>query len=88
MTNTTEEARATRRARHDAILAEVSQEEAEAGELDVQLRRQAAVEQIPTSALVRRLIRQAVYEYRPGRLTAAEVEDIARRLAWEELHDR
>lgn len=108
-TDTTEEAWAARRARHDAILAEVAQEEAEAaeaeiaekastldiplhlridGELDTQLRRQAAAEHIPTSALVRRLLRQAVHEYNLGGLTAADVEDIARRVAREELHNR
>jgi len=108
MTNTTEEARAARRARHEAILAEVAQEEAEAAEvkiaekastldmplhlridreLDAQLRRQAAAEQIPTSVLVRRLLRQVVHEHRPSGLTAAEVESIARRVAREELHD-
>ncbi|MGH3802423.1 MAG: ribbon-helix-helix protein, CopG family [Pseudonocardiaceae bacterium] len=57
-------------------------------ELDAQLRRRAAAEHIPTSALVRRLLRQAVHEHHPGGLTAAEVEDIARRVAREELHGR
>ncbi len=105
----TEEARTARRARHEAILAEVAQEETEAAEaemvekastldmplhlridreLDEQLRRRAAAEHIPTSALVRRLLRRAVHEHRPGGLTAAEVEDIARRVAREELHRR
>ncbi len=109
MTDTTEEARTARRARHEAILAEVAQEEAEAAEteiaekasaldmplhlridreLDAQLRRRAAAEHIPTSALVRRLLRQAVHEHHPGGLTAVEVEDIARRVAREELHGR
>jgi hypothetical protein len=104
MTDTTDEARATRRARHEAILAEVAQEEAEIAEkastldtplhlridreLDAQLRRRAAAEHIPTSALVRRLLRQAVQEHHAGGLTAAEVEDIARRVAREELHGR
>lgn len=108
MTDTTEKSRIARRARHEAILAEVAQEEAEAAEadiaekssaldmplhlridreLDAQLRQRAAAEHIPTSALVRRLLRQAVHERRPGGLTAAEVEDIARRVAREELHD-
>ena len=54
-------------------------------ELDAQLRRQAAAAQVPTSALVRRLLRQAVNEHADG-LTAAEVEAIARRVAREELH--
>ncbi len=109
MTDTTEESRTARRARHEAILAEVAQEEAEAveaeiaekastldmplhlridRELDEQLRRRAAAEHIPTSALVRRLLRQAVQEHRPAGLTAVEVEDIARRVAREELHRR
>jgi len=109
MTDITEKARAARRARHEAILAEVAQEEAEAAEadiaekagtldiplhlridqeLDAQLRQRAAAEHIPTSALVRRLLWQAVHDRRPGELTAVEVEDIARRVVREELHDR
>lgn len=109
MTNTTDEARAARRARHEAILAEVAQEEAEAAEtdiaekastldmplhlridreLDAQLRRRAAAEHIPTSALVRRLLRQAVQEHHHSGLTMAEVEDVARRVVREELHGR
>lgn len=54
-------------------------------ELDVELRRRAADEHIPTSALVRRLLRQAVGDSQPESLTAAEVEEIARRVAREEL---
>ncbi|MGH3812457.1 MAG: ribbon-helix-helix protein, CopG family [Pseudonocardiaceae bacterium] len=109
MTDTTEEAQTARRARHEAILAEVAQEEAEVAEaeiaeqastlnvplhlridreLDEQLRRRAAAEHIPTSALVRRLLRRAVHEDRPAGLTAVEVEDIARRVAREELRHR
>jgi predicted HicB family RNase H-like nuclease len=109
MTDTTEEARTARLARHEAILSEVAQEEAEAveaeiaekastldtplhlridKELDEQLRRQAAAEHIPTSAFVRRLLRRAVHEQRSAGLTAVEVEDIARRVAREELHRR
>ena len=106
MTDITEEARAARRARHEAILAEVAQEEAEAEiaekastldiplhlridrELDEQLRRRAAAEHIPISALVRRLLRRAVHEHSLAGLTAVEVEDIARRVAREELHRR
>ena len=109
MTDTTEEARTARRARHEAIFVEVAQEEAEAAEteiaekastldiplhlridreLDAQLRRRAAAEHIPTSALVRRLLRQAVQEHHPGALTTAEVEDIACRVTREELHGR
>jgi predicted HicB family RNase H-like nuclease len=55
-------------------------------DLDQHLRRRAAAEQIPTSALVRRLLRQAVHEQGPTTLTAAEVEKIARQVAREELH--
>ncbi len=47
-------------------------------ELDAQLRRQAAEAQLPTSALVRRLLRQAVQQPRE-QLTTADVESIARR---------
>jgi hypothetical protein len=106
MTDTSEQARAARRSRHEAIRAEVAAEEAEAveaeiaeraasldvplhlridRELDAQLRRRAAVEHIPTSALVRRLLRHAVQEQSPAGLTADEVEDIARRVTREEL---
>jgi predicted HicB family RNase H-like nuclease len=107
MTETTDDGvRDARRARHDAIRAEVAQEEAKAAEaevteraaalevplhlridreLDAQLRRQAAEAHVPTSALVRRLLRQAVQEPRE-QLTAADVESIARRVAREELH--
>lgn len=109
MTDTTEEARDARRARHETIRAEVAQEEAEAAEaeiaekasaldmplhlridreLDSQLRRRAVAEHIPTSALVRRLLRQAMHEQRAGGLTVAEVEDVARRVAREELRGR
>jgi ribbon-helix-helix CopG family protein len=109
MTDTTEEARTARRAWHEAILAEVAQEEAEAAEgeiaekastldiplhlridreLDEQLRQRTAAEHIPTSALVRRLLRRAVHKDLPAGLTAVEVEDIARRVAREELHRR
>ena len=55
-------------------------------ELDAQLRSRAVAEQIPTSALVRRLLRQAVHEQRSGELTVAEVEEIARRVFREEAH--
>ena len=54
-------------------------------ELDAQLRRQAAEAHVPTSALVRRLLRQAVQAPRE-QLTEADVENIARRVAREELH--
>jgi hypothetical protein len=54
-------------------------------ELDAQLRRRVAEAHVPTSALVRRLLRQAVQEPRE-QLTTADVESIARRVAREELH--
>lgn len=53
-------------------------------ELDARLRRQAAEAHVPTSALVRRLLRQAV-QTPPAQLTEADVEGIARRVAREEL---
>jgi len=105
MTETTASARAARRARHEAIRAEVAAEEAEADEaeaveksntldvpmhlridsgLDEQLRQRASGEGIPTSALVRRLLRQAM-QPGPAVLSQADVEDIARRVAREEL---
>lgn len=105
MTDTDDRTRSARRARHEAVSAEVSQEEAEAAEaevaekaslldvplhlridreLDTELRRQAAAAQVPTSALVRRLLREAVNEHRPG-LTTADVEEIARRIARQEI---
>jgi hypothetical protein len=94
-----------RRARHEAIRAEIAVEEAEAAEaeaaenaaaldvalhlridreLEQRLRRQAREEQIPTSALVRRLLRQALTREAPA-LSAADVEAIARRVARDEL---
>lgn len=105
MTTPASQDRERRRARHEAIRAEVAQEEAEAAEaeiaekalaldvplhlridreLDAELRRQAADAHVPTSALVRRLLREAVQERRQA-VTVAEVEDIARRIAREEL---
>ncbi|MCA1676736.1 MAG: hypothetical protein LC799_32705, partial [Actinobacteria bacterium] len=80
MTDTTDTEQVARRARHEAIRAEIASEEAEATEaeavekssaldvpmhlridreLDQQLRQRASDEHIPTSALVRRLLRQA-----------------------------
>ncbi|MGI8311263.1 hypothetical protein [Saccharopolyspora hattusasensis] len=53
--------------------------------LDAELRRRAAAEHIPTSALVRRLLTQAVHRHDSGGLTSAEVEEIARRVTREEL---
>ncbi|MCA1676459.1 MAG: hypothetical protein LC799_31235, partial [Actinobacteria bacterium] len=81
MTDTTDTEQVARRARHEAIRAEIAVEEAEAAEaeavektsaldvpmhlridreLDQQLRQRASDEHIPTSALVRRLLRQAI----------------------------
>jgi len=57
-------------------------------DLDSQLRRQATAEQIPTSALVRRLLIRAVAKHRTGGLTAADVEQIARRVLHEEFTTR
>jgi hypothetical protein len=51
--------------------------------LDAELRKRAAAEQIPTSALVRRLLNQAVHDYRSGGLSEADVEEIARRVVSE-----
>ncbi|WP_067480908.1 hypothetical protein [Nocardia amamiensis] len=103
----TDPAKAARRARHDAIRAQVADEETEAAEaeaaenaatldvslhlrishtLEAELRRRAAAEHIPTSALVRKLLTQAVRQQDPGGLTAADVEEIARRVTREELH--
>lgn len=102
----TDSAKAARRARHEAIRAQVADEEIEAIEaevaenaaaldvslhlrisrsLDTELRRQAAVEHISPSALVRRLLSQAVHRHDSAGLTPAEVEEIARRVAREEL---
>ena len=108
MTETTDTARADRRARHEAIRTEVAAEEAEAAEseaaekantldvpmhlridrdLDERLRQRATGEGIPTSALVRRLLRQAMQQS-PAVLSHADIEDIARRVAREELQSR
>ena len=51
--------------------------------LDEQLKRQAAAAQIPTSALVRRLLRQAVQDSGASVLTVEQVEAIARRVVAE-----
>ena len=103
----TDPAKADRRARHDAIRAEILDEETEAAEaeaaenaatldvslhlrisqsLDAELRRRAVAEQIPTSALVRRLLTQAVHRRDTAGLTVTEVEEIARRITRDELH--
>lgn len=87
MTETTDSARAARRGRHDEILADVEADERANNldvplhlridkELDAQLRQRAASEHIPTSALVRRLLRQALHERQPGALSAAAVEPL------------
>jgi hypothetical protein len=52
-------------------------------ELDSELRRRAAAEQIPTSALVRRLLYSAVHGPKAPVLTVEQVEQIARRVAQE-----
>jgi Ribbon-helix-helix protein, copG family len=57
-------------------------------ELDGQLRRRAAAEQIPTSALVRRLLSQAVHDRGAPVLTVEQVEQIARRVVHESAADR
>lgn len=56
-------------------------------ELDGRLRRRAAAEQIPTSALVRRLLTQAMDDHGAPVLTVAQVEEIARRVAQESVSD-
>lgn len=53
-------------------------------DLDAELRRLAAAEQVPTSALVRRLLTQAIHQHRPGGLTEEDVERIARRVVIEQ----
>lgn len=53
--------------------------------LDAELRRRAAAEHIPPSALVRRLLTQAVRQRDTSGLTAVDVEEIARRVTREEL---
>lgn len=57
-------------------------------ELDSQLRRRAAAEQIPTSALVRRLLGQAVHDRGAPVLTVEQVEQIARRVVQESTASR
>jgi len=53
--------------------------------LDVELRERAAAEHIPTSALVRRLLTQVVYQRGTHVPTTTEIEEIARRITREEL---
>ena len=53
--------------------------------LDAQLRRRAAAEQIPTSALVRRLLTRSVQRDTAPVLTVEQVEAIARRVASESV---
>ena len=52
-------------------------------DLDARLRLRAAAEQIPTSALVRRLLRRAVDDPTASALTVQQVEAIARRVVAE-----
>ncbi|HVX45824.1 MAG TPA: hypothetical protein VHC49_18185 [Mycobacteriales bacterium] len=54
--------------------------------LDAELRQRADSEQIPMSALVRRLLTQAVHEHPAGGLSEAEVEQIARRVVTEHVN--
>ncbi|MDQ2849423.1 MAG: ribbon-helix-helix protein, CopG family [Actinomycetota bacterium] len=49
-------------------------------ELDTQLRHEAAAAQIPVSALVRRLLREAITHPETQPLTIEQVEQIARRV--------
>lgn len=56
-------------------------------ELDAQLRQRATAEHIPTSALVRRLLRSALQQPSSA-LSTAGVEDIARRVVREEMQRR
>ena len=85
----------TGQARRDAIRAEYAVEEAEAeavkneqtvmsvrvpASLAEALKDKAAAEHIPTSALIRRLLIQAVQQPPAGGLTVEQVEEIARRV--------
>lgn len=56
-------------------------------DLDERLRQRAGDEGVPTSALVRRLLRQALGQG-PASLTRVEIEEIARRVAREELQNQ
>lgn len=49
-------------------------------ELDIQLKRRAAAEHVSPSALVRRILRQALHGAQEPILTAEQVEKIARRV--------
>ncbi len=53
--------------------------------LDAQLRQRAAAEQIPTSALVRRLLTRSVQHDTAPVLTVEQVEAIVRRVAGESV---
>jgi predicted DNA binding CopG/RHH family protein len=55
--------------------------------LDTELRQRASAEQIPTSALVRRLLSQALHDTRSQVLTEADVEQIARRVIADEVRE-
>jgi hypothetical protein len=52
-------------------------------DLDSELRRRAAVEEVSPSALVRRLLRHALQENATPALTVEQVEEIARRVVRE-----
>ena len=63
-------------------------EPADDRKLDTQLKQRAAAAQIPTSALVRRLLRQAMREPDAPVLTEERVEAIARRVLAEAKGDQ
>lgn len=55
-------------------------------DLDSRLKRRAAAEQIPTSALVRRLLREGLHAQQGEPLSVEQVEAIARRVMTEARH--
>ena len=56
-------------------------------DLDAQLKRRAAAAGIPTSALVRRLLRQALHDRGAAVVTVEDVEAIARRVLAENRNE-
>jgi hypothetical protein len=56
-------------------------------ELDSDLRRRAALEHIPTSALVRKLLTQAINQFSINNWTEQKITEIARRVAREEIYN-
>lgn len=54
--------------------------------LDADLRQRAASEHIPMSALIRRLLQQALHQSPSSEWTEQRITEIARRVAREELH--